>query len=74
MTLAHQAALLVKRLGVKETFAVTGGVAKNVGVVKRLEQELGIKAVVAEPDPQITAALGAALIAYDFLQDTRVPG
>jgi benzoyl-CoA reductase subunit A len=59
---------------VKETFAVMGGVAKNVGVVKRLEQELGIKAVVAEPDPQITAAQGAALFAYDFLQDTHVPG
>ena len=72
-TLAHQAALLVKRLGVNETFIVTGGVAKNIGVVKRLEQELGIRAVVVEPDPQITAALGAALYAYDSIQNPPGP-
>jgi benzoyl-CoA reductase subunit A len=58
--------LLVKRLGVKEKLAVTGGVAKNIGVVKRLERELGVKTLVAGPDPQITASLGAALYARDF--------
>ncbi|MCJ7522969.1 MAG: benzoyl-CoA reductase, bzd-type, subunit Q, partial [Dehalococcoidia bacterium] len=67
--LAHQAALLVKRLGIEEGFAVTGGVAKNIGVVKRLEQELGIEAITVKPDPQITAALGAALFAHDFTRN-----
>jgi benzoyl-CoA reductase subunit A len=28
---------------VKEKFVITGGIAKNEGVVKRLEKELGIK-------------------------------
>ena len=64
--LAHQAALLVKRMGVQEELVITGGVARNIGVVKRLERELGIKAVVMRPDPQIAAALGAALYARDL--------
>jgi len=69
--LAHQAALLVQRIGVREDFVITGGVARNIGVVKRLERELGIKAVVMKPDPQITAALGAALHARDFVRNSR---
>jgi activator of 2-hydroxyglutaryl-CoA dehydratase len=64
--LAHQASLLVKRLGLQEELALTGGVAKNIGVMTRIETELGIKAVEIEPDPQITAALGAALYAHSF--------
>jgi len=69
--LAHQAAMLARRLGIKEMLVVTGGVAKNVGVVKRLEAELGGKPVVMQPDPQIAAALGAALYAQDFAQKAR---
>jgi len=69
--LAHQAALLVQRLGVQKEVALTGGVAKNTGVVTRLEKELGIKTVEIKPDPQITAALGAALYAYDFVRNDR---
>jgi activator of 2-hydroxyglutaryl-CoA dehydratase len=66
--LAHQAAMLVKRLGAENDFAVVGGVAKNIGVLRRLERELGIRAIVMEPDPQLSAALGAALYAVDFLR------
>ena len=68
--LAHQAALLVKRVGVQEEFVITGGVARNIGVVKRLERELEIKALVIKPDPQIAAALGAALYARDFVRNS----
>ncbi len=66
--LAHQAAMLVKRLGIVGDFAVTGGVAKNVGVVRRLEKELGLKSVALKPDPQLSAALGAAVFANDFVK------
>jgi len=69
--LAHQAAMLVKRLGIVGDFAVTGGVAKNVGVVRRLEKELGVKSVALKPDPQLSAALGAAVFANDFLKKAR---
>jgi len=40
----------------------TGGVAKNVGVVKAIEEELK-EAVLVPEEPQITASLGAALFA-----------
>jgi benzoyl-CoA reductase subunit A len=43
-------------------FAISGGIAKNMGIVKRLEEKLGIKAHIA-PDPQIVGALGAAIFA-----------
>jgi predicted CoA-substrate-specific enzyme activase len=40
----------------------TGGVAKNVGVKKFLEEEIGIELLVPD-EPQIIGALGAALVA-----------
>jgi benzoyl-CoA reductase subunit A len=66
--LAHQAAMLVKRLGIVGDFVVAGGVAKNVGVVRRLEEELGVESVVLKPDPLLSAALGAAVFAGDFVK------
>jgi len=42
----------------------TGGVAKNIGVKKALEEAGGLKCVVPA-EPQITGALGAALIAQN---------
>ena len=66
--LAHQAAMLVKRLGIVGDFVVAGGVAKNIGVVRRLEKELGVKSVALKPDPQLSAALGAAVFANDFVK------
>ena len=35
--MAHRIMELLHRLGVKEKFVITGGIAKNEGVVKRLE-------------------------------------
>lgn len=45
-----------------------GGVAKNVGVVRRLEKELVVKSVTLRPDPQLSAALGAAVFADNFVK------
>jgi len=42
----------------------TGGVAKNSGVKKYLEEEIGMKFLVPD-EPQIIGALGAALIAQE---------
>jgi activator of 2-hydroxyglutaryl-CoA dehydratase len=66
--LAHQAAMLVKRIGIVGDFVIAGGVAKNTGVVRRLEKELGAKSVVLKPDPLLSAALGAAVFAGDFVK------
>ncbi|MHA1310598.1 MAG: acyl-CoA dehydratase activase [Candidatus Helarchaeota archaeon] len=58
---------LVRRLGkIEEDVAFVGGVAKNIGVKKALENELKVKIVSPEGDyPQLTGALGAAIIAYE---------
>lgn len=59
--MAHRVFTLIERLGVEKEFAITGGIAKNVGVVRRIEQELGMKALESEIDSQIAGAIGAAL-------------
>ena len=41
-----------------------GGAAKNGGVADAIEKELGVPLVVAQ-NPQLTGALGAALLAYE---------
>jgi predicted CoA-substrate-specific enzyme activase len=61
-SMATQVGGLAKRAGLKGDVAVTGGVARNVGFVHALEQNLGMALVV--PDrPELVAALGAACIA-----------
>jgi predicted CoA-substrate-specific enzyme activase len=47
-----------------EPIVFSGGVAKNIGVVKAIEEELGKKVITPE-EPQITAALGAAIFAKE---------
>ncbi|MDM7995478.1 MAG: acyl-CoA dehydratase activase [Acidobacteriota bacterium] len=53
---------LTIRLGLTPDCAITGGGAKDSGLVQTLEAELGMKVLVAE-EPWITGALGAALLA-----------
>jgi benzoyl-CoA reductase subunit D len=55
---------MIGRVGVEKEVMLVGGVVKNIGVVERLERHLGMKTIVPE-EPQIVAALGAALIARD---------
>ena len=57
---------MVRRMGVIEDVAFCGGVAKNEGMVRALEQEVGSKLYLAK-DPQITGAVGAAIIAVERL-------
>jgi len=59
--MAHRVVTLLERLGMEKEFAITGGIAKNVGVVKRLEEELGVTSMKSEFDTQIAGAIGAAL-------------
>jgi (R)-2-hydroxyacyl-CoA dehydratese activating ATPase len=58
---------LLKRLGIEREVAVVGGVARNKGLVAILEQELGFKVLVPE-NPDIVAALGAAILAKENLE------
>ena len=53
---------MANRVGINEDVIITGGVAKNIGMVKALEEKLGVSLHVPE-DPVIVGALGAALVA-----------
>jgi bzd-type benzoyl-CoA reductase Q subunit len=59
---------LVDRVGVKPEFAVTGGMAKNRGVMERLMPMLGMERMKTEWDTQIAGAVGAALFGYALCQ------
>lgn len=61
--MAHRIATLLMRIGVEKDFVITGGIAKNSGVVKRLEKELDINMLKSDLDTQIAGALGAAIFA-----------
>ena len=69
--MAHRVVTLLERLGVEEDFAITGGIAKNKGVVKRLEEDLGIKTLEPRYDTQIAGAVGAALFAEALVKKQR---
>jgi predicted CoA-substrate-specific enzyme activase len=56
---------LVYRVGLEEDLTITGGVAKNIGVVAFLEKKLGIQTKKLPVDPQLMGALGAALTAQE---------
>ena len=53
---------MARRIGVRAPVMMTGGVAKNIGVVKALEEKLGTQLRVSA-HAQLTGAIGAALIA-----------
>jgi (R)-2-hydroxyacyl-CoA dehydratese activating ATPase len=58
-------AALASRTGLTTPVMITGGVAKNIGVVKALEKALNIHAEVS-PYAQITGAIGAAILAQNL--------
>jgi predicted CoA-substrate-specific enzyme activase len=53
------------RIGIRKDVCITGGVAKNIGVVKNLAEMLETEIKEMPEDPQIIGALGAALIAKE---------
>ena len=62
---ASRIAAMARGLRVPNEVMLGGGVAKNSGVVKALEQNLKVK-VKVPPEPQIVAALGAAISAREM--------
>ena len=62
--LASRIATLARRLGVEHDVVLTGGVAKNGGMVRSMEQSLGCQVLVPE-EPLLTGALGAAILARE---------
>jgi len=61
-SIASRVVAMANRVGMTSPIMMTGGVAKNVGVLKALEAKLGQHIEVSEKT-QVTGAIGAALIA-----------
>lgn len=66
-SIAVRTLTMVRRLGIEPDVVFTGGVAMNVGVVRAIEQRLGMKVFVPE-QPLLTGALGAALLAGEHVK------
>jgi len=63
---------LLRRVGIEPEVTFTGGVAKNTGMIKTLEDGLGLKINVS-PDSHYMGALGAALFSLDHIRASRAP-
>jgi (R)-2-hydroxyacyl-CoA dehydratese activating ATPase len=61
-SIATRVAAMANRVGLREPVMMTGGVARNVGLVKALEKKLGMRLEVNEY-AQLNGAIGAAVIA-----------
>ncbi|MFC1869769.1 acyl-CoA dehydratase activase [Chloroflexota bacterium] len=64
---------MVSRIKIEKDVVVTGGGAKNTGLVKALENKLGYP-VLLPPEPLLTGAIGAALLGKDRAQQALKSG
>lgn len=69
---ASRVGVMARRIKVRPEVVFTGGVAKNIGIKRALEQEFGVTVVVPD-EPQIVGALGAALMAADSVAGQPAP-
>ncbi len=67
--IAAKAFSLLKRVGLEEEYMMTGGVAKNPGVVHAVEEKLHAGLYIC-PEPEIVGAVGAALCALSKIGGT----
>jgi len=56
---------MANRIGIKSPVMMTGGVAKNIGVVRAFEKAIGSPIEVSDY-AQVNGAIGAALLAQDI--------
>jgi predicted CoA-substrate-specific enzyme activase len=72
-SLANRVSRMVKRLKVEEAVVITGGVAKNAGLVKALSEKLGYHVSVPS-EPLLTGAVGAAILGKDLVMNAEKDG
>jgi predicted CoA-substrate-specific enzyme activase len=69
IAIAKRTLSLARRLTIEPKITMTGGVARNIGMVNALEQVVGQKIEVS-PDAQFIGAVGAALFALEKLDQS----
>ena len=62
--IAARTVSLVRRVGIEPEVTFTGGVSRNIGMVKALEEKLGLRVNVCD-DSHFIGAIGAALFAME---------
>ena len=62
-SVAQRCYALLRRVGLNEKVAITGGCAKNKGLVDALTKLMKLEVVRFDEDPQLMGALGAAILA-----------
>jgi len=63
--LANKISALISRVGVEKDCAISGGGGLDAGLIKSIEEKLGVKLLVP-PHPRIVTALGAAIMAEEM--------
>ncbi len=71
-SIASRSAGLMRRVGINDEITFTGGVSRNIGMVKALEERLEKPLNISE-DCHYMGALGAALFALDHVMAGRTP-
>jgi predicted CoA-substrate-specific enzyme activase len=66
--MAARVAILARSVGLERDVCMTGGVAKNAGVVSALEKLLDVNIRRLKVDPQLVGALGAAVYAKEKME------
>jgi len=62
--IAARTVALVRRVGIEPEVTFTGGVSRNIGMVKALEEKLGLAVNVCD-DSHFIGAIGAAIFALE---------
>ncbi len=55
---------LLKKVSIQPNFSISGGIAKNKGMVAKIREKVGLEPCLA-PDPQLAGCLGAAIFAQE---------
>lgn len=71
--LASRIAALARRLGIEPDLVLTGGVAKNIGMVRAMKESLGCEIFIPQ-EPLLTGALGAAILAKEIYMKAAAAG
>ena len=71
-SIATRSVALLRRVGIEDEITMTGGVTRNVAMVKALEERLEKRLNLSE-DSHYMGALGAALFALDHIVEARSP-
>ena len=71
-SISSRSIALLRRVGLNQEITFTGGVAKNIGMIEVLNENLGTKLNVSD-DSHYMGALGAALFAMDHIKTSRIP-